>query len=100
MEKLEKEISILEKELSQDNQEIAFCHNDLQYGNIMIDEETRSITFIVSVCFGFCSILLLFIANLSFILNSDTVICNWVFLSFYVVLCGKSSRFFSGISIK
>ncbi|XP_027094274.1 probable choline kinase 2 [Coffea arabica] len=46
LEKLEKEISILEKELSQDNQEIAFCHNDLQYGNIMIDEETRSITFI------------------------------------------------------
>ncbi|KAK8647018.1 hypothetical protein V6N13_120776 [Hibiscus sabdariffa] len=40
------EISILEKELSQDYQEIGFCHNDLQYGNIMMDEETRAITLI------------------------------------------------------
>ncbi|XP_009336504.2 probable choline kinase 1 isoform X1 [Pyrus x bretschneideri] len=43
---LEEEISMLEKELSQDNQEIGFCHNDLQYGNIMMDEETRLITLI------------------------------------------------------
>ncbi|KAF3445468.1 hypothetical protein FNV43_RR10644 [Rhamnella rubrinervis] len=43
---LEEEISMLEKELSQDDQDIGFCHNDLQYGNIMIDEETRSITLI------------------------------------------------------
>ncbi|KAA3453716.1 putative choline kinase 1 [Gossypium australe] len=40
------EISILEKELSQGYQEIGFCHNDLQYGNIMMDEETRVITLI------------------------------------------------------
>ncbi|KAJ4850238.1 hypothetical protein Tsubulata_008167 [Turnera subulata] len=40
------EISMLEKELSHEYQEIGFCHNDLQYGNIMLDEETRSITFI------------------------------------------------------
>lgn len=45
---LEEEISILEKELSRDYQDIGFCHNDLQYGNIMLDEETRSITLIVS----------------------------------------------------
>lgn len=45
---LEDEISMLEKELSQDYQEIGFCHNDLQYGNIMMDEDTRSITLIVS----------------------------------------------------
>ncbi|KAL5560260.1 hypothetical protein UlMin_036471 [Ulmus minor] len=43
---LEEEINMLEKELSQGSQELGFCHNDLQYGNIMIDEETRSITII------------------------------------------------------
>lgn len=50
---LEEEISMLEKELSQDYQEIGFCHNDLQYGNIMIDEETRSITLIVSFIYHY-----------------------------------------------
>ncbi|KAG7940859.1 hypothetical protein I3843_16G007500 [Carya illinoinensis] len=40
------EISMLEKELSQDYQEVRFCHNDLQYGNIMMDEETKSLTLI------------------------------------------------------
>ncbi|KAF9615577.1 hypothetical protein IFM89_024666 [Coptis chinensis] len=43
---IELEISLLEKELSGENQNVGFCHNDLQYGNIMIDEETRSITII------------------------------------------------------
>ncbi|KAE9446590.1 hypothetical protein C3L33_21512, partial [Rhododendron williamsianum] len=43
---LEEEILLLEKELSRDDQEVAFCHNDLQYGNIMMNEETRSITLI------------------------------------------------------
>ncbi|GAB2299647.1 hypothetical protein Dimus_033707 [Dionaea muscipula] len=44
---LEDEIQMLEKELSGDGgQEIGFCHNDLQYGNIMITEETRTITLI------------------------------------------------------
>ncbi|KAA8537962.1 hypothetical protein F0562_027458 [Nyssa sinensis] len=43
---LDEEIRKLEKELSWDHQDIAFCHNDLQYGNIMIDEETKSITLI------------------------------------------------------
>uniref|UniRef100_A0A5B6Z513 Putative choline kinase 2 isoform X3 n=1 Tax=Davidia involucrata TaxID=16924 RepID=A0A5B6Z513_DAVIN len=44
---LEQEISILENNLSGDDHLIVFCHNDLQYGNIMIDdEETRSITII------------------------------------------------------
>ncbi|MFQ6640101.1 hypothetical protein Gotur_014331 [Gossypium turneri] len=43
---LEEEISILEKELTQGYQEIGFCHNDLQYGNIMMDEDTRVITLI------------------------------------------------------
>ncbi|GAY39724.1 hypothetical protein CUMW_046650 [Citrus unshiu] len=43
---LKDEISMLEKELPNDHQEIGFCHNDLQYGNIMIDEETSSITII------------------------------------------------------
>ncbi|KAL2894423.1 putative choline kinase 3 [Bienertia sinuspersici] len=40
------EIQLLEKELTQDGQEIGFCHNDLQYGNIMIDEVTKSVTLI------------------------------------------------------
>ncbi|KAM6542241.1 hypothetical protein CsatB_006688 [Cannabis sativa] len=43
---LEEEIDMLEKELYNDSQEIGFCHNDLQYGNIMMDEETRLITII------------------------------------------------------
>ncbi|KAF7836250.1 putative choline kinase 2 isoform X1 [Senna tora] len=43
---IEKEISMLEKELSGPHQRIGFCHNDLQYGNIMLDEETNSLTII------------------------------------------------------
>ncbi|XP_062159492.1 probable choline kinase 1 [Alnus glutinosa] len=43
---LEEEISMLQKELSHDHLDVGFCHNDLQYGNIMMDEETRSITLI------------------------------------------------------
>ena len=49
---IDKEISILEKELSGANQWIGFCHNDLQYGNIMLDEETNAVTIIVS--FSLC----------------------------------------------
>lgn len=45
---LEAEISDLEKNLSTSGGRVGFCHNDLQYGNIMMDEETRSITIIVS----------------------------------------------------
>ncbi|XP_071690129.1 probable choline kinase 2 isoform X4 [Rutidosis leptorrhynchoides] len=43
---MEEEIETLHNYLVAD-QRIAFCHNDLQYGNIMIDEDTRSITIIV-----------------------------------------------------
>ncbi|CAI8595953.1 unnamed protein product [Vicia faba] len=43
---VDKEISILEKELSGAHQQIGFCHNDLQYGNIMLDEESNSVTII------------------------------------------------------
>ncbi|XP_058074836.1 probable choline kinase 2 [Magnolia sinica] len=43
---IEEEIAILENKLSGDSQKIGFCHNDLQCGNIMIDEETRSVTII------------------------------------------------------
>ncbi|XP_011020454.1 PREDICTED: probable choline kinase 2 isoform X1 [Populus euphratica] len=45
LDSIEEEISLLEKELSGDRS-IGFCHNDLQYGNIMIDEKTRVITII------------------------------------------------------
>lgn len=48
LENLDNEINILEKELCKGYQEIGFCHNDLQYGNIMMDEKTKSITLIVS----------------------------------------------------
>ncbi|KAJ8773997.1 hypothetical protein K2173_009428 [Erythroxylum novogranatense] len=40
---IEGEIMLLEEKLSGD-ESIGFCHNDLQYGNIMIDEQTKSIT--------------------------------------------------------
>ncbi|KAF5469862.1 hypothetical protein F2P56_010420 [Juglans regia] len=46
LDKIEEEIPILEKEFSRAYQCIGFCHNDSQYGNIMIDEETNSITII------------------------------------------------------
>ncbi|GAU18479.1 hypothetical protein TSUD_366620, partial [Trifolium subterraneum] len=41
---MDKEISLLEKELSVSLKRIGFCHNDLQYGNIMLDEVTNSVT--------------------------------------------------------
>lgn len=45
LDSIEQEIYELENSLCGD-QRIGFCHNDLQYGNIMIDEETRLITII------------------------------------------------------
>ncbi|GJY95837.1 RNA-directed DNA polymerase, eukaryota [Tanacetum coccineum] len=48
LEILENKIDALEMEFSQSDQNVAFCHNDLQYGNIMIEDETRTITLIVS----------------------------------------------------
>lgn len=48
---LEAEIDILEKNLVRENQKIGFCHNDLQYGNIMMDDETQVITIIVRLFF-------------------------------------------------
>lgn len=47
---LAEEITALESFFSGKDQKIGFCHNDLQYGNIMIDDETRQVTIIVS-CF-------------------------------------------------
>ncbi|CAK8532736.1 unnamed protein product [Lathyrus sativus] len=46
LDNLDAELSSLRELLSDGYQEIGFCHNDLQYGNIMMDEETRSITLI------------------------------------------------------
>ncbi|XP_010247212.1 PREDICTED: probable choline kinase 2 isoform X2 [Nelumbo nucifera] len=46
LDKMEEEICILERRLSGNYQRIGFCHNDLQYGNIMMDEESKSITII------------------------------------------------------
>lgn len=47
LDNIEEEINLLEQEVNQ--QEIGFCHNDLQYGNIMINEDTNAITIIVSL---------------------------------------------------
>ncbi|KAG1335473.1 putative choline kinase 2 [Cocos nucifera] len=41
LDSLEEEITTLERFFSGKDQRIGFCHNDLQYGNIMIDEDTR-----------------------------------------------------------
>lgn len=49
LEAIKDEIEFLEGNITWDDQEIGFCHNDLQYGNIMIDEETNAITIIVSL---------------------------------------------------
>lgn len=50
--KLADEIKMLEKILSAEDQSIGFCHNDLQYGNIMMDEEFKQMTIIVSYLCG------------------------------------------------
>ncbi|KAL8166881.1 hypothetical protein V2J09_008380 [Rumex salicifolius] len=39
---------MLKNELPEDGSVVGFCHNDMQYGNIMMDEEKGSITLIVS----------------------------------------------------
>uniref|UniRef100_A0ACD5VL46 Uncharacterized protein n=1 Tax=Avena sativa TaxID=4498 RepID=A0ACD5VL46_AVESA len=46
LETLGDEIEELENALSGVDQRVVFCHNDLQYGNIMIYEETRQVTLI------------------------------------------------------
>lgn len=46
---LDEEIATLENKFSGENLRLGFCHNDLQYGNIMIDEETRLVTIIVGI---------------------------------------------------
>ncbi|CAL9773026.1 unnamed protein product [Musa acuminata subsp. burmannicoides] len=43
---LYEEIATLENILSTEDQSTGFCHNDLQYGNIMMDEESRQVTII------------------------------------------------------
>lgn len=51
LDQLEDEISQLEMEMEMEpaggGQRVGFCHNDLQYGNLMMDEETRLVTIIV-----------------------------------------------------
>jgi choline/ethanolamine kinase len=46
LDEIEGEINLLERELLKDENLVGYCHNDAQYGNIMIDEETNSITII------------------------------------------------------
>ncbi|KAL5707147.1 hypothetical protein ACHQM5_025233 [Ranunculus cassubicifolius] len=46
LDEIEVGISELERKISGEDQKVGFCHNDLQYGNIMIEEETRLLTII------------------------------------------------------
>ncbi|CAN6327484.1 unnamed protein product [Urochloa humidicola] len=46
LDSMEEQITALENEFSGECECIGFCHNDLQYGNIMIDEETKMLTII------------------------------------------------------
>ncbi|MCD9643084.1 hypothetical protein HAX54_030206 [Datura stramonium] len=48
LDNLEEEINSLENELSNESQVIAFCHNDLHYGNMLFNETTQSLTLIVT----------------------------------------------------
>jgi thiamine kinase-like enzyme len=48
LDSMEKEIAALENEFTGECQCIRFCHNDLQYGNIMNNEDTKVLTIIVS----------------------------------------------------
>ncbi|KAG9153116.1 hypothetical protein Leryth_012373 [Lithospermum erythrorhizon] len=54
------EIKGLENKFSFE-QKIGFCHNDLQYGNIMIDDKTLILTFIVSTFFYILNSLVSFV---------------------------------------
>lgn len=46
LDRLDKEIVLLEKSMSMKHQDVGFCHNDLQYGNIMMHDEDGTITII------------------------------------------------------
>ncbi|CAN8246735.1 unnamed protein product [Cochlearia groenlandica] len=48
LDNIEDEINMLEQEVNNEHhqQQIGFCHNDLQYGNIMIVQDTNAITII------------------------------------------------------
>ena len=46
LDSIENEIPLLERELSGIHERMGFCHNDLQYGNIMLEEKSKSITII------------------------------------------------------
>jgi len=61
---------MLVESLSQGYQEIGFCHNDLQYGNIMMDEDTRAITLIVSYILLYFSYLIYVIGFVDFLFKN------------------------------
>lgn len=72
---IEQEISLLEKVLSGD-QRIGFCHNDLQYGNIMIDEETKAITIIVSLFYSVVDTIHEYVTSVSNIEITSLLLCK------------------------
>lgn len=47
---MEEDINYLEKMIWREDQKVAFCHNDLQYGNIMMNDEDKTLTIIDYDC--------------------------------------------------
>lgn len=47
---MEEDINFLEKMLWRNDQKVGFCHNDLQYGNVMINDEDQTLTLIDYDC--------------------------------------------------
>jgi choline/ethanolamine kinase len=43
------EIDYLEKMLSREGESVGFCHNDLQYANMMFQDEDKCLTIIVRI---------------------------------------------------
>jgi thiamine kinase-like enzyme len=48
--KLDDEINYLQRRLDKRDTQIGFCHNDLQYGNIMLSEKDDSVTLTKEFC--------------------------------------------------
>jgi len=46
---MEDEVNFLEKMLSGESESIGFCHNDLQYANMMFNDEDKCLTIIVRI---------------------------------------------------
>lgn len=72
---MEMEINLFEKVFFKIDEKIGFCYNDLQYGNIMMDEEIKVIIIIVRfllfVFFWCCIIRIWILIRIYFIKKQD-----------------------------